>query len=136
MSAPEIETDNGPEIDWEGKFHKQVSDNIRHSSKASIKLAKVQLELDQAQTEIRDLRKQIKALTPAQERLNVLDAAAAKAARESYAKIQELREEIREMKRERGAGQRAILESVISFLHKEASRLPASEPETTTGQTP
>lgn len=122
MSEPE------PVVDWEAKFHAQVSDNIRHKATVSAKLAGALLDLDQANGRIQDLQAQVRRLTPAGDRLEAANRAAEAQAKGWGAQLQAKNVEIAALKAERARGQRAVLESVISWLGQNAAKMPAPLP--------
>jgi chromosome segregation ATPase len=117
-------TDAEPVIDWEAKFHQQVSDNIRHKATAATKLADAQLRLDQANTEIRKLLAQVRKLRPAGEQLAAAHIAAQEAAESWSRRVRAKDDEIRQLKTKIGQGQRAILEDVVTWLDNRLTQLP------------
>jgi predicted nucleic acid-binding Zn-ribbon protein len=120
MTAPD-------EIDWERKFQEQVSDNIRHRQVTSRKLTDAQLELDQAKRRIAELEKQVKALTPAGDRMADLQKRLADQAEEFARRRLRDNARVREAEAKVARGQRAVIESVVAWLQETADKLP--EPE-------
>lgn len=115
-----------PVIDWETKFHQQVSDNIRFKATAREKLAAAQLELAQANALISKLENRVRILTPAGDKLAEARAALEEAATRHINRVRELKDEIKALKDLHARGQRAVIEGVIARLQETADKLPAA----------
>lgn len=118
-----------PVIDWEAKFHQQVSDNIRFKATAREKLAAAQLELAQANALISKLENRVRILTPAGDKLAEARAALEEAATRHINRVRELKDEIKALKDLHARGQRAVIEGVIARLQETADKLPAGGSE-------
>lgn len=118
-----------PVIDWEAKFHQQVSDNIRFKATAREKLATAQSELAQANALISKLENRVRILTPAGDKLAEARAALEEAATRHINRVRELKDEIKALKDLHARGQRAVIEGVIARLQETADKLPAGGSE-------
>lgn len=117
-----------PVIDWERKFHEQVSDNIRGKAVASAKLADALLQLDQARTTIAELQEQVRKMTPAAEKLRASEARREEELISCARKVQEANARTRAARDVLNQGRRAVIEDVVVWLQRQAAKMPQGEP--------
>ena len=118
-----------PVIDWERKFHEQVSDNIRAKAVASAKLADAYVRLDQATARVAALRAQVERMTPAADKLRASEAAREEESVRCAKTILEADARTRAAKADLLRGQRGVIEDVIQWLHAAAAKMPGPKTE-------
>lgn len=124
MSVTPIATEQDTDpIDWEAKFHKAVSANVRQADTHKRRQGEILAENQR-------LRSRITALEPFERDAETLkrERRARIAERHSYDnQITELIAKIREVEGHRHRGQRAVLEDVQGWIGQQIERLPAPD---------